>query len=254
MTRMRRAALVIRAPEGIEFSLPLAGPGSRLLALILDLLLVSTLGSALAKVIGVVGIVSADVGVALVTISYFALTLLYGMVTEWAWRGQTVGKRLLGLHVIDANGGRLQPSQIIMRNLIRPVDMLPLFYFTGTAVSLLNNRFQRLGDLAAGTVVIRREQLEAPDLEQVLGSRFNSMLAVRHLAARLRQRTPPELAAAALDALLRREQFDATARLRVFAELAERFRRLVPYPAAAVETLSDEHYVRNAVEIVFRPR
>ena len=62
------------------------------------------------------------------------------------------------------------------------------------------------------------------------------------------------LAAAALDALLRREQLEATARLRVFAELAERFRRLVSYPASAVETLSDEHYVRNAVEIVFRTR
>lgn len=251
---MRRAALVIRAPEGVEFSLPLAGPGSRLLALMVDMFVISALGSVVGTTIGVVGVVSSDLSAALVTITYFLLALLYGMVTEWAWRGQTVGKRILRLHVIDASGGRLQPSQIIMRNLIRPVDMLPLFYLVGVVVSLLNDRFQRLGDLAAGTVVIRKQDLAAPDLDQVLGSRFNSMAAIRHLAARLRQRTPPDLAAAALEALLRRDQLDANARLQVFQEIAGRFRALIPFPTEVIETLSDEQYVRNAVEIVFRPR
>jgi hypothetical protein len=145
----------------------------------------------------------------------------------------------------------LDPSQVVVRNLLRPVDALPLFYLLGAAVSLCNSRLQRLGDLAAGTVVIRREQLHVPDLDKLLGGRFNSMLATRHLAARLRQRTPPELAAAALDALLRRDEFDPEARLRVFAELSSRFRELVTFPAADTETLSDEQYVRNAVEIVF---
>ena len=246
--------LTIRAPEGVEFSVMLAGPGSRLLALIVDLAVVSAAASTLGQFFNVVGILNRDLAEALAALAYFAVTLLYGMVTELIWRGQTVGKRLLGLRVIDAAGGRLQPSQIIMRNLLRPVDALPLFYLVGAAASLASKHLQRLGDLAAGTVVVRNEELKPPDLTPVLGGRFNSMLEFRQLGARLRQRTPPELAAVALTALLRREQLDPDARLAVFAAVAGRLREIVTFPGAAVEELSDEHYVRNAVEIIFLPR
>jgi uncharacterized RDD family membrane protein YckC len=237
----------------VEFSLPLAGPGTRLLALALDLAIVSTAGSTIGKVLGVIGIVSPDWSEALTMIAYFAVMMLYGILTEWLWRGQTVGKRVLGLRVVDLHGGRLDPSQVVVRNLLRPVDALPAFYLLGAAVSLCNARLQRLGDLAAGTVVVRRQDLRAPDLDQLLGGRFNSMLTVRHLAARLRQRTPAHLAAASLDALLRRDQLEPRARLEVFGELARRYREIVVFPPSEVETLSDEQYVRNAVEIVFRP-
>jgi uncharacterized RDD family membrane protein YckC len=245
--------LTIRAPEGVEFAVTLAGPGSRLLALIVDLAVVSAASSALARVFNLVGALNRDFGEALAALFYFVLTVVYGMATEWAWGGQTVGKRMLGLRVIDASGGRLQPSQVIMRNLIRPVDALPLFYLVGAAACMASRHFQRLGDLAAGTVVVRNEELKAPDLEPVLGGRFNSMLEFRHLAAQLRQRTPPDLAALGLTALLRRDQFEPEARLAVFAALARRFRELVTFPPGAVEELSDEQYVRNAVEIIFRP-
>jgi hypothetical protein len=153
---------------------------------------------------------------------------------------------------MDASGGRLDPSQIILRNLLRPVDMLPAFYLLGGIVCLSNARLQRLGDLAAGTVVVRVEELSAPDLDQLLGAQFNSMLAYRHLAARLRQRTSPELAAAALDAVVRRDQLNPDARVAVFAELAARFHAIVTFPPEAVEFIAGEHYVRNAVEILFR--
>lgn len=245
--------LTIRAPEGVEFTVTLAGPASRLLALAVDLAVVSVVSSMLGRLFSLVGVLNRDFGEALAILFYFVVTVVYGMATEWAWQGQTVGKRLLGLRVIDASGGQLQPSQIVMRNLVRPVDTLPVFYLVGAAACMASRHFQRLGDLAAGTVVVRNEALTPPDLEPVLGSRFNSMLEIRHLAAQLRQRTPPDLAALALTALLRREQFEAEARLTVFAALAERFRKLVAFPAAAAGELSDEHYVRNAVEIIFRP-
>jgi uncharacterized RDD family membrane protein YckC len=245
--------LIIQAPEGVEFAVTLAGPGSRLLALIVDLCAVSAGASVLSRALGVVGLLNADLGEALIALAYFAVTVLYGMAAEWAWHGQTVGKRLMGLRVIDATGGRLQPSQIVIRNLIRPVDALPVFYLVGACACLASRHFQRLGDLAGGTVVVRNEALAPPDLEPVLGARFNSMLEYRHLAAQLRQRTPPDLAALALTALLRRDQFDPDARLAVFAALSARLRELVNFPSPAVEDLSSEHYVRNAVEIIFRP-
>ncbi len=245
--------LTILAPEGVEFAVTLAGPASRLLALIVDLCVVSVAASTLSRLLALVNVFNADLGEGLAALFYFAVTIFYGMIAEWTWQGQTVGKRLLGLRVIDAAGGRLQPSQIVMRNLIRPVDALPVFYLVGAAVCLASRHFQRLGDLAAGTVVVRNEELAPPDLAPVLGGRFNSMLEYRHLAAQLRQRTPPALAALGLTALLRRERLDPAARVAVFAALAARFRTLVAFPPAAVDELSDEHYVRNAVEIIFQP-
>ncbi len=246
--------LTIHAPEGVEFAVTVAGPGSRFLALAVDLCVVSAVSSTLQQILTLVVAVNADLGQALGLLAYFAVTLLYGIVIELMWQGQTVGKRVLGLRVMDVAGGRLQPSQIIMRNLLRPLDALPLFYLVGASACLASRHFQRLGDLAAGTVVVRTEELDPPDLEPVLGGRFNSMLERRHIAAQLRQRTPPALASIGLTALMRRDRLDPAARLVVFAALAARFRELVAFPAAAVEELSDENYVRNAVEIVFRPQ
>lgn len=251
MNAVGAARLTIRVPEGVEFSLPLAGPGVRLTALALDLGVVSVVGSTLAKALGLLSFVSSDLAQAMTAVAYFVVTLVYGMVLEWAWRGQTVGKRVMKLRVMDAHGGRLELSQIVLRNLLRPVDALPVFYLVGGVACLLSSRLQRLGDMAAGTVVVRREELSIPDLDQLLGGRYNSMLPYTHLAARLRQRTPPELAGAALEALTRREEFEPEARLTVFREVAKRLRELVAFPSEAVETLSDEQYVRNAVEIVF---
>ena len=77
-------------------------------------------------------------------IGYFALSIGYGMFTEWYWRGQTIRKRLLRLRVVDAQGLKLNFNQIALRNLLRCVDLLPAFYALGGAVSLLNRQSQQL--------------------------------------------------------------------------------------------------------------
>jgi uncharacterized RDD family membrane protein YckC len=246
------ASLDIQTPEGISFSLPLAGPVSRLLALTLDFLVILAAQQAIKKVIDAFPKVAADVGDAFGILVLFAFASLYPMASEWFWRGQTIGKRLFRLRVIDGTGLRLEPSQVIIRNLLRYVDGLPVCYLVGCVTSLLNRRMQRLGDLAAGTVVVRSVQLKQPDLDQLLGARFNSLLELRHLAARLRQRVPPEIASIALDALIRRGQLEPAARIALFHDLAAYFKKLVEYPPEVVEQLADEQYVRNVVEILFR--
>ena len=190
---------------------------------------------------------------ALRVVLYFAISLIYGAAAEWLWRGQTVGKRLLRLRVVDARGLRLEPAQVIVRNLMRVVDALPALYFVGGVACVLNARRQRLGDLAAGTVVIRTPMVPRPDLDQLLGGKYNSLAEHRPLAARLRQRVSPEIAQIALDALMRRDELDPGARLEVFADLAGYFRSLVPYPPEVVEQLADEPYVRNVIEVLYRP-
>ncbi len=224
-----------------------------MLALAVDLVVIAMLGSALEKVLAPLMIFGQDFAEALGIVLYFAITLVYGAAAEWIWRGQTVGKRLLHLRVVDARGLRLQPAQVIVRNLLRVVDALPALYFVGGVACVLNRQHQRLGDLAAGTVVIRTPRMAAPDLDQLLGSKFNSLAEQRHLAARLRQKVSPEIAQIALDALMRREEMDPAARLAVFGDLSRYFRTLVPYPAEIGEQLADEAYVRNVVEVVYRP-
>jgi uncharacterized RDD family membrane protein YckC len=249
----RRDALVIRTPEGIEFSLPLGGPFSRMLALAVDLAVIAMLGSVLEKAVAPLMVFGEDVAGAIQIVVYFAISILYGVATEWMWRGQTVGKRLLGLRVVDARGLRLEPSQIIVRNLMRILDALPALYLVGGIACVVSRHRQRLGYLAAGTVVVRTAAAAKPDLDQLLGGKYNSLAESRHLAARLRQKVTPEVANLALEALLRRDQLTPAARLATFQDLAAHFRALVPYPAEIIEQIADEAYVRDVLEILYRP-
>ena len=161
---------------------------------------------------------------------------------------------MLRLRVMDRQALRLQPSQIILRNLLRFADSLPAFYLIGGLACLINRQGQRLGDIAGSTVVVRSEEVRQPQLDRLSKGRFNSLAQYHRLAARLRGRVSARTANVALQALLRRDQFDAEARLELFAELAGYFRSLVEFPAEAAEQLSDEPYVRNVVEILFQPK
>jgi len=173
---------------------------------------------------------------------------------EWGWRGRTVGKHVFGLRVADAQGFRLQFHQIFLRNLLRAVDSLPFCYLVGGLACLASRRAQRLGDIVASTVVVHNPKFDEPDLEQLLAGKYNSLREHPHLAARLRQRVSPDEARLALEALLRRERLDPAARISLFAELAAHLKQLVAFPGEAVESVSDEQYVRNVVDILFRSR
>jgi hypothetical protein len=205
------------------------------------------------RALSIFGVLNADVARDSLVLAYFVVPIAYGIACEWLMRGQTIGKRLLRLRVMDATGLRLSFSQVLMRNLLRAVDSLPALYLVGGAVCLLSRRGQRLGDLAAGTVVVRLPEDKTTDLAALgLQFKFNSLRENAVLAARLRQRVPPAVAAIALRALLRREQLDPEPRLEIFRDLAAQLKALVPYPEAVTSDLSDEVYVRNVVEIVFQ--
>jgi uncharacterized RDD family membrane protein YckC len=244
--------VVIRTPEGIEFSLLPAGPVIRCMAWLVDFCCMSVISMILAKLITLITIFSFGLGMALQIVTFFVVQIGYGIVLEWLWRGQTVGKRLLRLRVVDVQGLKLQPSQVILRNLLRVVDALPLFYCLGGLVCWFNGRAQRLGDIAANTMVIRQPKVKEPDLDQLLAGKFNSLREYPHLAARLKQRITPGEAALALQALLRREELDPKARITLFDEIAARMQSLVEFPPEAMEGITSEQYVRNVVDVVYR--
>lgn len=252
MMSVPRNTLVIRTPEGIDFSLLLAGPLPRALAMIVDLAAVIAIGLVANKVLAVLAVISADVAAAVAILTYFAANIGYGMALEWLWRGQTLGKRVFRLRVMDEEGLRLRFSQVAIRNLLRFVDALPGPYLVGGLAAAINSRGQRLGDLAAGTIVVREPKSRPVDLQAVLtAGKYNSMRQLPHLAGRLRQRVRPVEAALALDALVRRDRLDDAARTELFAALAEHFRALADFPAQVTEGLSDEQYVRNVVEVLY---
>ncbi len=220
----------------------------------IDFMVILALGQAASYTAMLLGIVSMDFARALMALLYFVISMGYGVATEWAWRGQTVGKRFLRLRVMDADGMRLQFHQVLMRNLLRWADLLPACYLVGGVACLLSRRSQRLGDLAANTIVIHMPKRTEPDLDQLLAGKFNSLRQYPHLEARLRQRVSPEEARLALQALVRRDDLEPAARVRLFEELADHFKSLVAFPAEAAELLPSEQYVRNVVDILFRTR
>jgi hypothetical protein len=147
---------------------------------------------------------------------------------------------------------KLHFSQVAIRNLLRAVDMLPGFYLVGGLACLWSRRAQRLGDIAANTIVIRSPKLGEPDLDQLLAGKYNSLRAYPHLEARLRQRVSPGEAALAVQALVRRDQLEPAARVDLFAQLAAHFRSKVVFPAEALDGITDEQYVRNVVDVLYR--
>jgi uncharacterized RDD family membrane protein YckC len=245
--------LEIETPEGVVFSYELATPAARALAFLVDFAAVATAGYILGKISESLGAVSRDWASALSLALYFFLSLAYGIVLEWRWRGQTIGKRLFGLRVVDAQGLRLQFPQIALRNLVRMVDMLPLLYVVGGMAALLTRKCQRLGDLAANTVVAHETRHTHPDLEQIAPAQYNSLAEYPHLAARLRAGAHPEIVGMAVRAVSRRNSYNPQARLELFRDLATYFRGIVLFPEAAVEGLTDEQYVRSVLRVIYAP-
>jgi uncharacterized RDD family membrane protein YckC len=242
----------IRTPEGVVFSLALAGPLSRALAWLADAVLILVVGVLVSSLLALAGAISPDLAQAVMVLAWFGLQVGYGVGFEWGWRGQTPGKRMLGLRVVDEQALRLAFSQVLMRNLLRFVDFLPGLYGLGGLTMLLNRRSQRLGDRAAGTLVIRNTPRTRPSWDPVEAGKYNSLWEQPHRVARLRQRADPEAAFLAVRALLRREGLDPGARLVLFREVADYYRGLVDLPEAWREGMTDEQLVRNVVEVLFR--
>jgi uncharacterized RDD family membrane protein YckC len=249
-----RNRLDIRTPEGITFSLHLAGVPVRALAMLIDYLV-------MIAALSLVQRLGAQVGILLPGLSQFALFLAaffiltgYFIALEWLWNGRTVGKWVMKLRVADQAGLRLHFGQVVLRNLLRPVDMLPAFYLAGGVAAFLNRHSQRLGDFAANTVVLRKPPEYTPNIAPLVDMKYNSFRAHPHVCARLRQAVSPEEARIAVEALQRRDTLEPAARIEAFEAIARRFRQAAPFPEEATFGLTDEQYVRNAVDVIYRAR
>ncbi len=254
MGAQRFDRLVIRTPEGFNFSMLLAGPITRFMAWLIDMVIVFGIMFLIVIIVNFFSFISGDFAGAIFYLAFFVIWFGYGIVLEWYCHGKTVGKRIFNLRVVDEHGLQLTFGQIAVRNLMRGVDCLPLLYLVGGTVCILSRRSQRLGDIAAGTVVVRSVETPLGDLAGAAagGDKFNSFTQHPHIEARLRQRISPAEARIALQAMLRRNSLVPARRVELFAELADHFRLMIDFPPEATDALSDEQYIRNVVDTLFR--
>lgn len=161
---MRNAteAYEIRTPENVVFTFALAGVGARALAWLVDLAVMGVLWGIAAAIAVSLGMWLGGLAAALYFVLAFLVQWGYGTFTEWRWAGQTVGKRIVGLRVLSLGGMRIGFVQSVVRNLVRSVDLLPALYLAGGVTALLDRHGRRLGDLAAGTVVVRERRAPRP--------------------------------------------------------------------------------------------
>ncbi len=221
----------ISTPERVTVAYELAGVGSRMLAQAIDALIV------LAIVIGIITAAGTLRGSLALAIAIGGVTLTpvgYFLVVEWLRRGSTPGKAALRLRVVSAGGEPLGLQDSAVRNLLRIVDFLPFAYIVGGICALVSRDGQRLGDMAAGTIVVRVED------ERSTGAFAGTFASAA--AAAGSDPVPPELMAIAVSFRRRLRQIEPVAR----AELAARITaRIEPYWARP-EGMGEEEYVIRA--------
>jgi uncharacterized RDD family membrane protein YckC len=164
-------------PERIIFEHPLAGPFHRFSAYLIDLALLTFLVivATIASLVLTLGSIS---GLGLALVAYFALTWGYGAACEGLFNGQTPGKRLMGIRVVSDRGVPITGAQAVLRNLVGVVDgAVPFWFLLGLPSMVLTRKFQRLGDLAAGTMVVIEQRRRPLRLERVSGREIDKVLA-----------------------------------------------------------------------------
>lgn len=147
----------VATPEGVEITLRVAGPVPRALAYSLDLLLRGAVMFALMIAVSALG----NFGSAIILLTAFLLEWLYPVLFEVLSAGATPGKRAMGLIVLNDDGTPVRWPASLTRNLLRAIDFLPFLYFVGFVTMVANRDFKRLGDLAANTLVVYRDEKSA---------------------------------------------------------------------------------------------
>ena len=213
--------LVLRTPEHVEIRIHPAGPGSRLVALVLDSAVILSIAATATRLLA--GGASPGVAAAVFVTTDLVASFGWNVYFELARGGRTPGKRAAGLRVICADGLPITPARSFLRNALRILDSVPMLYGLGGLVSLADPAGRRLGDLAAGTIVVREDLPRGPRRPLPPARRFNT-LRTPEMLRRFRHRVGlPEREL--LDSLVARAgELEPAARYEVMERAGELFR------------------------------
>jgi uncharacterized RDD family membrane protein YckC len=226
--------LEIETPDHVVLRFQLAGAGNRGFAAMADFLIASVLifaiGFAFQKLTEMEPSLDDWAG----WVAFFELLIawLYFVLLEWLWNGQTIGKRMFGLRVISEDGEPARFVAVIVRNLVRVVDFLPIFYGLGLVTLIVSPRSQRLGDYAGGTFVVRaprpRRNWSALRTQSAL-PRGSLAEPQKPTATEPTLRVlPGEAQRLVREFVLREQKLTPAARAALAKQLAERLRPLLP--------------------------
>jgi uncharacterized RDD family membrane protein YckC len=236
--------------EKVPFHYRVAGMGSRFLAWLIDagiMVLLTIIGASLSIPLDVA---RPGLGMAFDAVWEFGVFWGYFVLFEWLWHGQSLGKRTLGIRVITLEGTSISFLQAAVRNILRVADGLPIpfvLYGLGFAVAACNREHRRLGDLAAGTLVVHVERRAKPI--QALQDRAAEASHLREALVRQRlgQLDRPQKQAL-LDLCLRRDQLRVSDRARLFRATAEYFKARLDLQPERYQ--SDEKFVLQIAAVL----
>ena len=253
----------VLTPESVEFVYELAGLGSRMVAALIDHLII------LAAVIIPLVLFACLGGLASVGVSFLApiagvailITFLiyfgYFVFFEWKWNGQTPGKRYADVRVIDDRGMSADLFQILVRNLVRIVDLMPVvlpidfvhigLYGVGGMAAFLNPHHRRLGDWAAGTLVVRTRKRVMPEAIMAPSEKYNTLQEDGAVRARIRARLGMEERETILQLCLRRNELEFDSRQELFAGAAAFLEERLEITREPF--LSEEKFVQNIAAV-----
>jgi uncharacterized RDD family membrane protein YckC len=241
--------LRIDTPEQIALELPLAGIGSRFLAMAIDTLLQVGLYAAGGIIFGlliplgasVLHWFSPNVGFAIGIFLIFSIYWGYFALFELFWKGQTPGKRVAGIRVIKESGRPINAFDAVGRNLMRAVDSVPGFYGIGLVCMMLNKQNRRLGDFVAGTVVVHDK------LTQEIKPTWTLPTEQKTVVPQISQVTPEDVVL--IETYLhRRWDLEAVIRIKTAVQIAERIKAKTGLEAEPNQHVDDflEGIVRQA--------
>ncbi|MBU50391.1 MAG: hypothetical protein CL920_17060 [Deltaproteobacteria bacterium] len=255
--------LVIRSPEQSTFHLPLAGGMSRFLAMMIDFAATLAIFLIVGFVMNLLRIPMGLLGLSWAQSLFSAFFILFGFVVMWGyhlffemfWNGQTPGKRAFQLRVLQLDGSPITFSQSAIRNLLRFIDAMPMFiplffpmgYALGACVMWFDARNRRLGDLAAGTVVVKQERYVAPtQIKSAHASFYNTFreqLGMRRRFQQVLEKAEKELL---LDLALRSEQLSLDVRFPIMQALSAHLQTRLRFEKP--DFMSDEKFVLNVAD------
>src|SRR5512138_2225791 len=239
--------LDIQTPENVAFGYQVAGIGSRFLASLLDTLLIALLQIIVVVVATLVINALEEFTAALSTwiVAIFSLILAvfywgYYVFFEMLWNGQSPGKRWVGLRVIRTDGTPITLSEALIRNLVRIVDFLPAMYGIGIISMFIDKQSRRLGDLAAGTLVVQDRaaiSIQSLSIKRMVNLRMQGLTSVSLEGFPVERLTNNELSLIE-DFLLRRDQL--THRNQLAIQILNTLHQRLGLPQPAVNKLEAE--------------
>jgi uncharacterized RDD family membrane protein YckC len=260
----------VLTPESVEFVYELAGLGSRMVAALLDHLLIIGILVALWTAMLLVtlfsgGLIAIALGgpmIAVAIVGTFLVYFGYFVYHDVRSNGQTPGKRLMDLRVIDDRGMNMDLFQSLLRNLFRIVDMSPFLlpldfvafglYGVGGMAAFIDRRHKRLGDWAAGTLVVRTRKRVMPDAILAPNEKYNTIQDDGALRSRIRSRLSMEERETLLQLCLRRNELEFEARQGLFAEAASHLEQRLEITRDPF--LSQEKFVQNVAAVALSDR